>query len=321
MGEDQTDDLQEQEELEELQEPEELQGLEDALAEEYASEDGGTGLSFYNEDGYDYNASSPLTDVDYQSGTDESSAYTSNNIGADDYDPLKSSRNQDGASAESAEDADGSSLAGELSRWKQPAQRLNNDDDDDEDDEAENDVDEDEDDDDEDEDDDDEQGEGVVQSSAKKKNDYDGAIKWKPGQPITVKLLDQVWGKCRNIKKVRPLVDTLNQAVDTALNTTGPNLTLRLHRYIEKTNDDEMDTVGCLLKLAKQNGKRMTYTAISAVEAIFDQQWTQTALLASMNEATLQAILMVPQVKAVATTIFTIAVPMINKMDREKKQS
>lgn len=158
--------------------------------------------------------------------------------------------------------------------------------------------------------------------AAEKKEDdkYNGAIKWKPGQPITFKLLDQVWGKCRQIQKVRPMVDALNQAVDSVLNTTGPNLMLKLNGYISKTADSDMDTIGCLLKLAKEPGRRTAYTAFSVIEALFDQQWLQPTLIAGMNEATLQSVLTIPQVRTMANIIFTIAVPMINTMERIEKK-
>ncbi len=316
MGEDQADDLQEQEEL---QDAEELQGLEDALAEEYAAEDGGTGLSFYDESGYDYDASSPLTDVDYQSGTDESSQFTSNGTGSEAYDPVNRDNDDN-------EDGNKQGIWGDVNRWNSAAPQHTNQDNEDAEDDYDDEQgsggadDDDEDEDDDEDDEDEEQVVGVAQGQAGNKDEYDGAIQWRPGQPITVKLLDQIWGKCRNIKQVRPLVDTLNQMVEAELNLTGPNMMLRLNKYIEKTMDNELDTVGCLLRLAKQNGKRMVYTALSVVEAIFDQQWTQTALLASFNEATLQGIFNIPQVKTVATSILTIAVPKINKQSKKNNQ-
>lgn len=299
-----------------------LQELEDSLAEEYAAEDGGTGLSYYKEDGYDYDASSPLTDIDYQ-GPNESDAYTANGTGAEAYNPVANRDDDDdrqagqddyddyGVSSYDDDDDDGNSNG---------RRRNDPDEDDDEDEDDENGGE----DDDEGGNENDEVGQAnnpnAPKGGANPKDDkYNGAIKWKPGQPITVKLLDQVWGKCKRIKQVRPMCDALNEAVGVALNNMGPNLMLRLNNYIEKNTNTESDNIDCLLKLAKSNGRRLTFAALASIEALFDQQWLQPALISSLNEPTVQAVFMIPQVKAVANAILTVAVPLINQMDRGNK--
>lgn len=351
MGEDSTNNLQEQEDL---------------LAEEYAAEDGGTGLSYYSNEDYDYEDSSPLTDVDYQPN-DESSQFTSNYTGAEDFDPIN--RDDEDDDDQNA----GGNFSDDLSRWVRTGRTVTDSDDEDDDDEEEDDE----------EDDeswDEDSGDigGVVTypdynamteqknrlmdgtivkipftdkfspsgtfrvsrskgsiniakiaddnaeptGRAAQKTDaqkYNGAIKWRPGQPITFKLLDQCWDKCRKIDKLHPQIEALNQAVETALNTTGPNLMLRLNKYIARTSNQDLDTVSCLIQLAKANGRRLTFTALSVLEAFFDQQWTQTYLLASLNEVSVTAIMQMPQVKAIIDPIFAVAVPIINQAERNKK--
>ncbi|MBQ7973339.1 MAG: hypothetical protein IJ295_00025, partial [Clostridia bacterium] len=70
-----------------------LQEHEDAYAKQRSYEDyeHGTGVpSYYDEDsyGYNYQDSNPLTDIDYQPGNDESSVFTDNYTGTEDYDPV-----------------------------------------------------------------------------------------------------------------------------------------------------------------------------------------------------------------------------------------
>lgn len=305
-----------------------LQELEDSLAESYAAEDGGTGLKYYDDDNYyNANSSSDLTDIDFQSGTDDSSQFTSNGVGADDYNPVAQNE---------VNDEDAQSSQNEMSFIAGGGygnDTFEDDYDDEEDDDFDgNDESEDSDDASEDEEygedseydvesETDEQEFSHSQKNHAKKNHdkYNGAVKWKPGQPITVELLDQIWGKCRKIDKVRPMTDALNEAVESALNSSGPNLMLRLNQYISKINDSSIDTVGCLLKLAKENGRRLTLTAVSAVEAIFDQQWLQTVLIASFNKTTLQSLFATSPIKGIANKIFTVAVPIINAMERKKE--
>ena len=163
-------------------------------------------------------------------------------------------------------------------------------------------------------------GEQTGQAAQAEKDKYSGAIKWRPGQPITFKLLQQVWHKIKLIEKVRPMCERLNKALETAIFETGPNLALRFYIYNEKFMDSSMDTIDCLLKLATSNGKRLTYTGVSVVKAIFTQEWLEPTLIASFNEMTLQAALTIPVVKAIAVPIFTVAVPILNAMERRKQK-
>ena len=104
MGEDSTDDLQEREDA-----------LANAMAEYDAVQDGGLG-GYYDDDnyGYNYQDSNPLTDIDYQPGNDESSAFTDNYTGAEDYDPVARDNEEesddedfDGDDEEESDDYDG----------------------------------------------------------------------------------------------------------------------------------------------------------------------------------------------------------------------
>ena len=91
---------------------------------------------------------------------------------------------------------------------------------------------------------------------------------------------------------------------------------LKLNNYITKTTDSKQDTIGCLLDLASRTGKRLTYTAMSVVEAIFDQQWTQTTILATLPSVLKTAIATNP-LKGILNAIFSVAVPVINAKARK----
>ena len=331
VGEDETEGLQERED--------DLANLD---AELDAVEQGGTGqvASFDDSYGYNYEDSSELTDVDEQPGYDDSEDFT--DFGDDDAysvtgDDDEEADNEDFDGDDDDYDGDGGDFDGD-------------DDDDDEDDNSDDDDDENEDDE-EDAEDEDKKKDGEENEDGNSKNEdggdgkgkkgdnnqnqkgknkkpkidpYDGVIKWRPGQPITIQLLDQVWNKgVSKIKKVKSYVDAANNAVSTAINTMGPNLMLKLNKYINEASDSDTDTIGSLLKLVASNGKRLLYTTLATVEALFDQQWNQVLLLAGLPAAFLYATAD-PTVKSILTAIFTIAVPIINrnarKEDKNKKE-
>ena len=171
-----------------------------------------------------------------------------------------------------------------------------------------------------------EQGEGEQGNNGKQNTggkvaaagkEPDGPIKWKKGDEITLDLLYQVWSECKFIEKIKSLVDAANKAIMEAINTTGPNLALRLNDYISKVVDKNKDTIDCLLDLAKKNGKRMVFVATSVVEAFFTQQWLQTGLLATLPKVLQGAIASNP-LKGILNSIFTVAVPIINKKAQNK---
>lgn len=149
-----------------------------------------------------------------------------------------------------------------------------------------------------------------------KKKEPDGPIKWKKGDEITLELLNQIWKDCKDLEQVRPMAESANKAVVEAINSLGPNLMLKLNNYITKTTDSKQDTIGCLLDLASRTGKRLTYTAMSVVEAIFDQQWTQTTILATLPSVLKTAIATNP-LKGILNAIFSVAVPVINAKARK----
>lgn len=294
MGENTTDDL---------------QSREDALAEMLAAEDGGFG--------YSVNSSNPLTDIDLQPD-DSSSQFTDSGTGTQDYtdqfgdneDDENETEQSNKGSKNSGEDDDNynddydeetpDNFDGGVEEEKEEATENGAEDNDN------NEL--------------DENGIGEekkdidgkkTEIKGQKKGKFDGPIKWKPGDKITLSLLSQVWNECRGIKKLRSLMDAANKGVEAVINTMGPNLMIRLNNYISKTTDNDIDTIGSLLELVSKNGKRLTYTALSAIEALVDQQWTQTILLASLPSA-FNAAILEPRVKAILNAIFTIAVPLIN---------
>ncbi len=163
----------------------------------------------------------------------------------------------------------------------------------------------------------DKQQEAQAEGKSQKK-DYDGYIKWKPGQPITLALLNQVWQECRKIDKLKPMTDAANNAVTQALNTTGSNLTLRLKNYLDKLNDNDTDMIGSLLSMASSDGKRYTYTAFSVAKAFITQEWTEPLLIATLPSAMQAAITAEPTVKSALTAILTVAVPIINLKKRKE---
>ncbi|MBO4726392.1 MAG: hypothetical protein J5598_02195 [Clostridia bacterium] len=145
-----------------------------------------------------------------------------------------------------------------------------------------------------------------------KQNNYNGAIKWKPGDEITIPLLNQIWVKCRLIEKVRPYVDRANEAIKSVLNEMGPNLMLRLNNWIDKLSDNAADTIGSLLDLVKSTGRRMALLSIAAIKGIFDQQHMETFLLATLPNI-LQTAISTNPVKAILNIILRISVPIINR--------
>ena len=287
----------------------------DLTYEDYAVEDyaGGTGTGY----GYDYEDSSELTDIDYQPN-DESSQYTGTGTGTEAFDPV--ARNDDGENQGDSNDAtSGYSRFGTSvdEEYTDDYEEEIEDNFDGEEDDVEDD-DEDDEEDDGDEDDETEQNEdgketGNQRSNHKvKKKKSEGPIKWKPGDEINLVVLNEVWKECYGIDEIQPMMDAANNAVMEAINSLGPNLVLKLNNYITKTVNSHLDTIGCLLDLASRNTKRLTYLALSVFEAIFDQQWTQTTVLATLPTVLETAIKTNP-LKKILNTIFTIAVPLINK--------
>ena len=119
---------------------------------------------------------------------------------------------------------------------------------------------------------------------------------------------------------MRPLVEAANKAVMVYINTSGPNLMLRLHNYVNKLSDSNIDTIGSLLKLVSSNGKRLLYTSLAVVEAMFDQQWQQVNLLSGLPAALAYA-MVDPRVKGILNSIFTVAVPIINMKARKDEKT
>jgi|GEM_PF-6847555 len=316
MGEDSTDDLLERE-----------NSLAETMAEQEAVEAGGlgaSGMSYYDDGGYNYDESSELTDIDYNP-YDDSKAFTESGDGTDAY-AKQFGQDDDDEQADVVQDDE---PMGSMMRWGQPAAETYTDDYDEEesDDYDSDEEDEDDENDDDDEDDDEESSDAIgeqqdgtqdgARKAKSKKADYDGAIKWKPGDAITIALLGQVWSKCRKIEKVRPYIDQANEAIKGVLNEMGPNLMLRLNNWIDKLSDSAADTIGSLVDLASKTGRRMTLLSIAAVKGIFDQQHMETFLLATLPTI-LQTAISTNPVKAILDLILKISVPIINRAARKK---
>ncbi|MBR4418635.1 MAG: hypothetical protein IKT33_01375 [Clostridia bacterium] len=150
------------------------------------------------------------------------------------------------------------------------------------------------------------------------KDPFDGFIKWRPGNPITLPLLIQVWREAVNINAIKPLIKTADTAVEQALNTIGPNLVIRLAVYLKKWGDPEAGYISGVLSIVEKFSHKLLYTSLATVEAIFDQQWTQVCVIAGLSPA-LEAALQVTPVKKIMTAIFMVAVPIINLKFMKKK--
>ena len=335
VGEDETEGLQERED--------DLANLD---AELDAVEQGGTGqvASFDDSYGYNYEDSSELTDVDEQPGYDDSEDFT--DFGDDDAysvtgDDEEDDDNFDGDDEDfdnDAEDFDGDddepeSKLGSMLRYGGADDDEENEDDEEdaEDEDKKKDGEEDEDGNSKNEDGGDGKGKkGDNNQNQKGKNKkpkidpYDGVIKWRPGQPITVKVLEQVWKEIKKIKKAQPYVKTANKMVKTALNVTGdPKILFKFCRWCDETFGEQTDEIGTLLKLATVFSKRLTWGSLSILKTIFFAEPTEMMFSFGLPSA-LPIALAKPEVKGVLTTIFTIAVPIINrnarKEDKNKKE-
>ncbi len=311
-------------ELDDLQERE--NALAGAQAEYDAVQDGG--LGYYDEDSYNYNYndSSPLTDVDYRPGNDESSAFTNNYTGTDDYDPIQRDNQDDaddvmGYNDDEDFDGDGDDFDG--------------DDDDEEDDDEEDE--EDEEDDDEDAEEDDEEGEddeGNEDGNGKKgkgKKQKKGATKekeivvngvklWKKGDPITIEVLSTHWDLFRELPEMREMMDQADMAVEQGLNTTGPNLMIKTFKSIQKISDPDSGIISALLKMISKPSLMLTYGAAAITEAIFDQQWLQVTLIFGLKAA-LSVVLKMDIVKFILEMIFEKGVELYKaKLKKIKKK-
>lgn len=309
MGEDSTDDLQEREDA-----------LANAMAEYDAVQDGGLG-GYYDDDnyGYNYQDSNPLTDIDYQP-TDESSAFTGNYTGADDYDPVARDSKEDGSNSYGDTNdsrygySDDEDFDGDGGNYDRDAENYDGD---------ENDKSEDDEYDAEDEEDEeeyDESNEDTGNNGYRKDDPYEGIITWHPGDEITVELLAFAWVELRQIGKLKPLIEVANESIVTALNTLGPNLILNFNKYLERMNVQDEDMIGTLLKLVDKNGRRLGMTSVAVLEALFDAQWSQVFLIATLPTA-FKSALNFPALKKILQKLFEVGVPLVNQKYRVGKKS
>ena len=290
-----------------------LQEQEDAWARTSAEQDyvesGGTG--YYDEDRYGYNAqdSSPLTDIDYQPN-DESSAFTGNYTGAEDYDPVSRDDDNDDDDDNSFDDddednagwggyrddndeqenfdRDGGNFDG---NDEENTKSEKNKDDEDEEDDAGDDVGN---------ADPDNQGNG---NKGKKQNVDDGEADlaafekktamrfWREGEPVTLEVLASHWEIFRqHLPELRPMMDEADLLIEEALATTGPNLVLKLNKWIAKVGDQEQGMTSSILKLISRPGLLWAYGTAAVAEALVDQQWLQVVLLFGLKKALTEAL-------------------------------
>ena len=145
-------------------------------------------------------------------------------------------------------------------------------------------------------------------------------VKWIKGDPVNLQTLSYVWGQCRKINQVRPLMDEVNRALDGALLESGPNLMIKFNKYLHTINTQEDDMMGSLLDLANSGGKRLALTTGAVVEAIFDQQWLQPVMMATVP-ATLSGIIASQPMQSILQKLFEKAVPIINGMAKDQAKS
>lgn len=305
MGEDSTDDLQEREDA-----------LANAMAEYDAVQDGGLG-GYYDDDnyGYNYQDSNPLTDIDYQP-TDESSAFTSNYTGADDYDPVNRDSKEDGNNSYGDTNdsrygySDDEDFDGDGGNYDRDAENYDGDDSNrkqysnaDTSDGGE--------------DGDESSFFGNAKRTLGKVDDinndfYRGVINWRPGDPITLPLLAKTWDSVARLNELKHYIDIADATVTELLNSTGPNIMIRLHRWTQKISDPFKTNIGCLLQLISSDSQRTLYTTFSGIEAIFDGQVSQPLLIVGLKKA-FDIILSNSLVAGLMNKIYSVAVPIINR--------
>jgi len=314
-------------------ENQDLQGREDELAERYAAEDGGTGqLADYDDEsyGYDYNDSNELTDVDSQPGYDDSSAFNEfggnadfdmfdrNSEDEDDEENFDGDDSDDGE-FDNDEDDDKDSQIGDMSRFSDPRDNDDDDEDDNDNDDEENGED--------DEDDEDDPNEKKVNTQKKVANEVDPeqlakfmGVKrvWKEGEPVTVEILSTHWPVFqKDLNEVRTLMNQADVIVEQAISSTGPNLMLKLNSFVTRLGDSSASTISCLLKLIARPGLTLAYGGASVIEAIFDQQWSQVALIFGLK-AELEAALKDSNMQALLKKIFSKALNIYKKRLKAK---
>lgn len=322
MGEDSTDNLQERE---------------DELAERYAAEDGGTGLSYYDDDnyGYNYQDSNPLTDIDYQQPNDESSAFTGGYTGEDDYDPVnreddEESDDEDFDGDDEDFDGDGGNFDGNDEEYEDNDNVENEDEDSDTEREDKDGT------------DDEESGEnkkddGDVEKdeSAKQKGkgaegkeqDADdgeralaafekkiGIRLWREGNPVTVDVLLTHWDLFRqNLPYMRPMMDEADLWIQASLmeKTKGPNLVLELNEWIAKLGDQSQGMISSLLNLISRFGLRLTYGSIAAFAGIFFTPLQEEARMIFTLKTSLTEVLYEKNVQKFMSELFSRAMKQI----------
>ena len=150
---------------------------------------------------------------------------------------------------------------------------------------------------------------------------YNGIkVKWKKGDPVNLAMLSETWGQCRKINDLRSLMDQVNEALDNALLASGTNLMIKFNKYLHSLTTQDDDMMGSLLQLANSSGKRLALTTGAVVEAIFDQQWMQPVMLATVP-ATLSGIIATQPLQFLLQKLCEKAVPIINRMAKDQAKA
>ena len=332
-------------------ETEELENRAEKFYEDTLAEEGGTGqLADYDDEsyGYDYNDSNELTDVDSQPGYDDSLPFNEFETN-DDFDMFDDGDEggEDNFDGEDGGDFDGDeddkdSQIGDTLRFSDPWGNDNDDEDEDNNSEDEDDDHESgkagkwEDDKEQDSDKKDQKKESFIdkaynyvyrkeiarEKARKEQKEKEKKLAkmlgvqkvWEEGDPITVETLSIYWSVFR--KHVAEVQEFMNQAdalVEQALQSMGPNMILKLNKYIESLgNTDKVGMVDSLLKLVAKPGVLLTYGVMAVCEAFVDQQWSQVGLIFGLKIG-LNAALKNAFVEAIMQKIFSVGIKKIRE--------
>lgn len=158
-----------------------------------------------------------------------------------------------------------------------------------------------------------------AEAKKKKKKRKGVKINWKPGDRITLDLLNQVWFECHKIKKAEPLIDAANDAIKTAIQSisTGSNIVLYIKAYDQFrqwAGQPRSDFIGTMLQMASRFGIRTTFATVSTVQAFFTQTWLDPLVISTLP-ATVEAALGVFPIKTILDKLFSIVVPILEDQE------
>lgn len=155
------------------------------------------------------------------------------------------------------------------------------------------------------------------QKQSKENSKRNAKIPWKPGDQITLELLNKVWFEFHKLKniEVQGLIDKANQALETLMQTfsTGSMLVQYVKMYDQLrqwTGRTRSDFIGTVLQMASRTGVRNTLTVVSTVGALFMQDWEDPLLIATLPKV-VERVLVMPVIRNVLNLLFRVAVPIL----------